>query len=190
MDPKFEYEMAQDMLKHYDTLNWQIGSVLIAGVLIFTGLVINKDIIELMRSHSNVGKAIGFGVPALSLLILAIWLMWFRRHRDLYNCRNEVLHRIESREHMYHYLLVVEQDKKNDKDKNDKDKEEEKKKLDRLKEYKSAAGYATKPEQEGFQPLYPLKPLRRPSGYALAWALTIGIPSVQLMIMLCLVCAR
>lgn len=56
---KFEYKMAQDMLKHYDTLNWQIGSILIAGVLLLTGLAINKEVIELMRLSLSLGISIG-----------------------------------------------------------------------------------------------------------------------------------
>lgn len=51
---KLEYTAAQDMLKHYDTLNWQIGSVLIAGVVVLTGLIVDTDTIHLMRRTPSI----------------------------------------------------------------------------------------------------------------------------------------
>jgi hypothetical protein len=105
---KLEYSAAQDMLKHYDTLNWQIGSILIAGVVVLTGLVVNKDTAELMRCSREVARVLTSGIPGMSLMIMGAWCLWFHRHRDLYNFRNETLHRIEAQLGMYHFLRVAE----------------------------------------------------------------------------------
>ncbi|MBI4802072.1 MAG: hypothetical protein HY796_06075 [Elusimicrobia bacterium] len=37
---KLEYTAAQEMLCHYDSLNWQIGAALIAATVILTGLAL------------------------------------------------------------------------------------------------------------------------------------------------------
>ena len=103
-----EYQMAQEMLRHYDSLNWQIGSILIAAVLVLTGFTLNKDIIVLAQTSTNIRFTITIGIPTFSLFILGIWLLWFRRHRNMYNFRNEVMQRIEFQLGMYHHLLNVE----------------------------------------------------------------------------------
>lgn len=171
---KLEYSSAQEMLRHYDALNWQIGATLIAATIVLTGLVLRKEVIDLIRGNGFLTWFVIFGIPAFSLFILAIWLSWFRRHRDLYNFRNETLHRLEIYLGMYHYLRVVEADFVN---KND----HEKKKI--LSVAKHKAGYSN----EGFVPFYDLQ-LSSPSGYALAKFLTYGIPAFQLALFLAIKC--
>ena len=181
---KFEYEMAQDMLKHYDTLNWQIGSLLIAGVLVLTGIVVNKDIIEFMGSNRSAGLIIVFGIPLFSIIILGLWLLWFLRHRQLYNYRNETLHRIELKYRMYHFLMVAEADKKAGG-----------KPVARFAKAKLAAGYSpqagdlagnTADDVIEFVPVYTEEPLGGLRGKYLARSLVILIPATQLIVLFAL----
>ncbi|MGB8510157.1 MAG: hypothetical protein WCD76_17390 [Pyrinomonadaceae bacterium] len=162
-----EYKAAQDMLKHYDSLNWQIGSILIAGVTVLTGLVINKDTIMLMRANKPLGFSIAAGVVFFSGVILYTWLQWFTRHRDLYNFRNEVLHRVEQRLHMYHFLKVAHINLPQ----NDEFKtlclEEQEEIIQTLEKAKGNAGYGLRGKGK-FAPFYKQEKLNRPSGHALA----------------------
>jgi hypothetical protein len=165
---KFEYEMAQRMLMHYDSLNWQIGSILIAAVIIMTGFVLKGDLIAKPIDFILLRFAIAFALPIFSLFILIVWILWFRRHRDLYNLRNEVLYRIEVQLGMYHFLRVVEavgsQNKTFAKLSDD---------------AKLKAGHDSKI----FAPICENN-LSRPSGYKLAWILAIGVPIGQFILLL------
>jgi len=105
---EMEYGAAQEMLRHYDSLNWQIGAVLIAATIVLTGLVLRKEVIDLIQATGLLSWLVVGGIPAFSLFILVVWLLWFRRHRDLYNFRNETLHRLEIDLGLYHYLRVIE----------------------------------------------------------------------------------
>lgn len=163
----FEYRMAQEMVRHYDSLNWYIGSILIGSLIVITGIAINS------MGVASIGDSHHFSIlsiPFLSLFVLGVWLLWFRRHRNLYNYRNEVLHRIEFELGMYHHLLVVESDLKSE--------------AARLGDAKKNAGYG----EGAFEPLYTLRPVG-PSGYSLAKVLTFGIPAFQLVVFVALVFA-
>lgn len=163
---KFEYQMAQEMLRHYDVMNWQIGSILIAAVLIFTGFAVNKDIIELAKKSCELRWILNLGIPLLSFFVLFTWLLWFRRHRSLYNFRNEVLHRLEMQLGMYHFLLVAEADNTNASIN------------PQLSKAKIDAGH----DDAAFKPLYPLV-LKGPSGYMLAKVLAFGVPCGQIILL-------
>jgi hypothetical protein len=97
-----EYERAQDMLKHYDALNWQIGSILIGANAVLTGLVVN-----VLPKIGWLGFSVAAAVALFSFGLLDTWSNWFSRHRDLYNFRNETLQRIEVQLGMYHFLPVA-----------------------------------------------------------------------------------
>lgn len=161
---KFEYQMAQEMLRHYDALNWQIGLILIASVLILTGFSLNPDTIELAKKSVEVRRMLSLGIPALSLFVLGIWLLWFRRHRTLYNFRNEVIHRLELQLGMYHHLRVAELDSGVV--------------GDRFEQARLNAGH----DLASFKPLYPLV-LKGPSGYTLAKILAFGLPFLQYLLL-------
>ncbi len=163
-----EYQAAQEMLRHYDSLNWQIGAILIAAVIVLTGFTLNKDIIDLASSSNSTRITILIGFPLLSFFVLGVWLLWFRRHRNMYNYRNEVLHRIELQLGMYHHLLNVEKYSN---------------KGECLKSAKENAGYG-----EGkYVPFYNPKPVG-PSGYTLAKVITLGIPFCQFIIVYKIYC--
>jgi hypothetical protein len=174
---KLEYTAAQEMLKHYDTLNWQIGSILIAGVLVMTGLVVNKDTIELMQASPYAAWAIMAGIPCTSLLILGSWWLWFRRHRDLYNLRNEVFHRIELKLGMFHYLRAAAVDLEQRSSTPD---ARTAASLQTLAAARREAGY--KEDGEGFVPLYDVR-LSKPSGFGIATFLAMALPELQFTIL-------
>ncbi len=180
MDPtdfekkKLEYNAAQEMLRHYDSLNWQIGAILIAATIVLTGLVLRKEVIDLIQSKGLLSWLVTFGIPAFSLFILTVWQLWFRRHRDLYNFRNETLHRLEIELGLYHYLRIIEVKFSHTQDSE---------KAKALAAAKTNAGHAT----EKFVPFYDLQ-LSPPSGYMLAKVLAYGIPVFQLIIFLAIKC--
>jgi hypothetical protein len=155
------------MLRHYDSLNWQIGSILIAGTVVLTGLVFNKDTIQLLYQKFWATIAGLLVANAICYFVLIIWLLWFRRHRDYYNLRNEVLHRIELRRGMFHHLAVVRGDLCNRSNQPG-----VAEKLARLDAAREAAYGALKV-------FYDHDRLPRPSGYALARALAFTIPILQ-----------
>lgn len=101
-----EYAAAQDMLKHYDTLNWQIGSILIGANAVLLGLVVG-----LLGRIGWLGILVALAVSAFSFVLLESWWRWFDRHRVLYNFRNETLQRIELQLGMFHFLRVVASDR-------------------------------------------------------------------------------
>lgn len=104
---RFEYERAQDMLKHYDTLSWQTGNIFIAGILVFTGLAFGKDGGEVLKQGWR-SLILVLTIPIVSLTILLFWAYWFKRHRGLYRFRDDVLHRLEIKLGFYHFLRVAE----------------------------------------------------------------------------------
>jgi len=166
---KFEYQMAQEMLRHYDSLNWQIGSILIAGTLVLTGLIFNKDTVRLLYERFWPTVASLLTANLVSYLVLLIWLLWFRRHRAYYNLRNEVFHRIELGRGMYHHLAIAAGDLRNNTNS-----PSAKEKLDRVETARKAA-------YGDFQVLYEVGKLPQPSGYSLAKVLAFGIPTLQLL---------
>lgn len=171
---KFEYQMAQEMLRHYDSLNWQIGAILIAGTLVLTALVFKGDALALLNQSFWPTVSVLLVAPFISFLVLSCWALWFRRHRSLYNLRNEVCHRIEFRYHMFHYLRVVKADLS-------KPRHRFRSRGPELEQAAKQAGYKLAGGNEGFQPIYEHdgNGLPRPSGHKLVWCLALGIPIIQ-----------
>lgn len=163
---KLEYSAAQEMIRHYDSLNWQIGSILIAATIVLTGLVLRQEVIRIIQSNLTLSWLLVFGIPFFSLFILIAWLLWFRRHRDLYNFRNETLHRLEIELGLFHYLRVIE---------GDFSEEPESKAYQTIAAAKSNAGHA----ENSFTPFYSIY-LSKPSGYTIAKIISFGIPTFQL----------
>jgi hypothetical protein len=140
--------------------------------VILTGLVLNKDGLELLRSAGHVGWFMVLGIPLFAFFILYSWLQWFRRHRELYNLRNETLHRLELQHGMYHFLRVVEADLG-----------PENPVLEQARKRVHSPGSIS------FQPFYPVGRLSQPSGYGLVKRLTFGIPLFQFALLLAARCA-
>jgi len=100
---RFIYEKAQEMLIHYDNLNWQIGSILLGSNLVTMGLSLQQRIGSL-------------SVPILAvagIISQFAWAFWFTRHVAMYNLRNDVLYRIEMELGIPHHSLPANQKVKN-----------------------------------------------------------------------------
>lgn len=110
---KFEYERAQEMLQHYDNLTWHIGSIFIAGILVLTGLGLGKDGFEILAKGWR-SLLVVFGIPGISFLVLVLWALWFKRMRSHYRFRDEVLHRLEEKLKIYHFLRIAETNRNTD----------------------------------------------------------------------------
>jgi len=79
-----EYHRTQDMLRHYDNLNWEIGSILVGSNLVALGFISNT-------SNPNLLFAAAFG-GSISLFAFSLW---FFRHVSIYNVKNDRLYIIE-----------------------------------------------------------------------------------------------
>jgi len=159
-----EYEAAQEMLRHYDALNWQIGAIFVSANAILLGLVANRSFLELFEDHLALGVLAAALLSSFSGSLLVAWWLWFRRHRDLYNFRNETIHRIEQQLGMYHFLRVVEAEKGFG---------------EQLAEARLRSGH------DAFRPFY--RPsLHWPSGYKLARALAFVIPTLEFAVLVVL----
>ncbi|WP_162042482.1 hypothetical protein [Undibacterium sp. YM2] len=167
---KLEYSAAQEMLRHYDSLSWQIGSILIAAVFLLTGLVLRKESVALIQDKGLYSFAIVVGLPLFSLFVLLCWLLWYLRCRHLYNLRSETLHRLEIELGFYHHLLAVEGHSKV---------QDSACCTARLETAKRNAGYT----ENRFHPLVKVK-LSPISGFATVHIFVWGIPALQLLLFL------
>lgn len=173
-----EYQAAQDMLKHYDALNWQIGSVLIGANAILLGLIASSDIVQLFEGGFwtfALGVAFATAVAGFSRLLLRAWLTWFDRHAGFYNLRNETLQRLELQLGMYHFLRVVEAMADNG------DKRAQAAR-ERLGEAKRRAGY------DDFEPIYAVD-VPKTSGHDVAKLLVWWVPVLEWIVLVVLVIA-
>jgi uncharacterized membrane protein YfcA len=72
----FDYERALEMIKHYETLHWQVGAILIAGL--FIGLM---SFAKWKATLENLDK-----FPAvifITLIVVLFWFLWYQRTRVL-----------------------------------------------------------------------------------------------------------
>lgn len=92
-----EYEMTQQMAVHYDQMNWQIGSILIAGIFIGIGIIGTKIEAYLL-------------LCIISFLILFVWSKFYFRHKAIQNTKFERLHEIEDQLNFRQHLMVKERD--------------------------------------------------------------------------------
>jgi hypothetical protein len=90
-----EYHRTQEMLVHYDNLNWLIGLVLVSSNIIALGFVSFAD-------NRNVVFAAAFG----GSFALFCWVLWFYRHVSIYNVKNDRLYMIEQELGMAQHRMV------------------------------------------------------------------------------------
>lgn len=95
---RLEYEKTQEMAIHYDTLNWTIGSILIAGVFVTIGIVGEK--IQLYPH-----------LAIFSFIVLGVWRLYYKRHKEIQRIKFRRLHEIEKRLKMAQHLRVNRYDK-------------------------------------------------------------------------------
>ena len=82
-----EYEATQASYLHYDSFRWQAGSLLIAGVFVFWGLLIST-------SPPATAKVVGLAGVLVSLL-MSIWVLFAHHYRQIYLCKLHRMHELE-----------------------------------------------------------------------------------------------
>ncbi|MDD4874318.1 MAG: hypothetical protein PHE15_05020 [Dehalococcoidales bacterium] len=96
---RLEYQLTQDMAIHYDTMNWTIGTILIAGVFGTIGLIGEK-------------LSVYPTIAVLSFLILIIWRFYYKRHKDIQHIKFTRLHEIEKELNLQQHLRIKTADDK------------------------------------------------------------------------------
>jgi hypothetical protein len=84
----FDYERAQEMVRHYETLFWQVGAIVVAGL--FVGL--SNFNLQTSVDVDQAARLIG-----LTLLVLSFWFFWYQRTRALVLPRFRRLREIEEK---------------------------------------------------------------------------------------------
>lgn len=82
-----EYAATQASYPHYDSFRWQAGSLLIAGVFVFWGLLIST-------SPPATPKIVGLAGILVSFL-MTIWVLFAHHYRQIYLCKLHRIHELE-----------------------------------------------------------------------------------------------
>ncbi len=96
-----EYQAAQDSYLHHDSLPWQVGGLLIAGVFVFWGLMLDRS----PTSDS---------VVAASLLVTALmsaWMLYAHQVRQIYLCKLDRIREIERQLGMEQHRRFIKSEK-------------------------------------------------------------------------------
>ncbi len=91
-----QYKATQQMLMHYDNLNWNIGSILVGSNLVAIGFVVQQ----------NSNPFLLIGAALAGMCSLWSWELWYFRHVAIYNVKNDVLYIIEAKLNMFQNRLV------------------------------------------------------------------------------------
>ncbi len=86
---KFDYDKAQEMIRHYEQTFWQVGAILLAGLFIMMGIVTTDSFFQ-DKSHTLIP------VIAITLFIDLFWFLWYNRNRIIILDRFERLRDIEN----------------------------------------------------------------------------------------------
>lgn len=81
-----EYAATNDAYMHYDNFSWQVGAVLIAGVFVFWGFLVEGDITP---------KLLVVSATSVSLL-MSTWLLYCDHNRQIYLCKLHRMYEIET----------------------------------------------------------------------------------------------
>lgn len=81
-----EYDAAYAAVLHYDGFRWSAGSMLIAGVFLFWGVVFTNDSAEELFAPASV----------VVTLVMTVWLLYANHYRQLYLLKLDRVHEIES----------------------------------------------------------------------------------------------
>jgi len=82
-----EYEATQATYLHYDSFRWQAGSLLIAGVFVFWGLLIST-------SPPPCAQIIGSAGILVSML-MSIWVLFAHHYRQIYRYKLHRMYELE-----------------------------------------------------------------------------------------------
>ena len=82
-----EYAAAHDAYLHYDNFSWQVGAVIVVGVFVFWGLLIDKQPDAGVLLVANL----------LISLFMSIWLLYTEHNRQFYLFKIHRLHELEQK---------------------------------------------------------------------------------------------
>lgn len=85
----FDYDKAQEMIRHYEQLFWQVGAILLAGLFVMMGII--SDNKYFVKEPYRL-----LPVIAITLLIDLFWFLWYQRNRILVLGRFQRLRDIEN----------------------------------------------------------------------------------------------
>ncbi|HEV7134972.1 MAG TPA: hypothetical protein VGN27_14690 [Gaiellaceae bacterium] len=169
-----EYSHAQDMLKHYDIITWQIGSIVMGANAVLIGLV-GTLVVKL----DWLGMLVAAATAVFTWVPLEAWYQTFTRHRSLYNLRNETLHRLEIQLGMYHFLRAAEAGS-----------DDENFRASGILDLDAARTRAyVSPDGTPFSPLWPGLGLDGISSHKMVAKLRYGMPAAVFILLACLVVA-
>lgn len=94
---KFEYKRCQEMVIHYDNMNWQIGSILVGSNIVALGLSLRAELNPFL-----------LGLSIAGMVSMFLWAFWYFRHMALYNLRNDRMYVIEKKLGLRQNLMVHE----------------------------------------------------------------------------------
>jgi hypothetical protein len=83
---RVEYAATHDAYLHYDNFSWQVGSLLIAGVFVFWGFILDKKPVLTVL-------LVGDG---LVCLIVSIWVLYATHNRQIYLLKLHRIHELET----------------------------------------------------------------------------------------------
>jgi hypothetical protein len=81
-----EYAATQDAIFHYDNYSWQVGVVLIAGVFVYWGFLLDKHPELTVMSIGNL----------LVCFIMSSWILYTEHNRQIYIFKLHRIHEIET----------------------------------------------------------------------------------------------
>jgi hypothetical protein len=80
-----EYQAAQECYLHYDNFPWQVGALLMAGVFVFWGLLIDR---------APQPQILGVASLLVSLL-MSVWVLYACHNRQIYLCKLDRIRELE-----------------------------------------------------------------------------------------------
>ena len=81
-----EYSATHDAYLHYDTFSWQVGAVLVAGVFVFLGFLLQLNVTDV--------KLFVAGSTIVTILMSA-WILYADHNRQIYLQKLDRIHQLE-----------------------------------------------------------------------------------------------
>jgi len=82
-----EYQAAQDCYLHYDNFPWQVGTLLVAGVFVFWGLLLSQT--------ENADLLLVGLASFLVSILMSLWLLYVAHARQIYLAKLDRIQEIE-----------------------------------------------------------------------------------------------
>jgi hypothetical protein len=83
---RVEYSVTNEAVRHYDNFSWQVGSILIAGIIAYWGLIIGNNEINIFT----------FIITNIFILFLSsLWFLYTFHNRQIYLYKLHRIHELE-----------------------------------------------------------------------------------------------